>query len=163
MLEKNNMLKRLVYLFQQLMKKNSLFCIAALTVVIAALFVSCSNEPVIEYDVDHIDGKWIVESTTGKITIMSEYIFEPNDTVRFIKKDGFGFLYISRAGKNERYDEIEDIHYFEMLGYIIDEDKKTFHVVVFQVDLFDIIESRKDRLVIQHRDTGIKVRMKRLE
>ena len=165
MLEKNNMLKRLVYLFQQLMKKNSLFCIAALTVVIAALVISCSknNEPVIEYDVDLTDGKWIVESTTGTIHIWFEDVFELNDTVRFIRYNSFGEIYISRAGRNTHYDEICDLHYFVKLGFIPSDDKKTFEVVMEKVHLLDIIESRKDRLVIQHRDTGTKVRMNRIE
>ena len=151
MLEKYNMLKR--------------FCIAALTVVVTALVISCSknNEPVIEYDVDHIDGKWIVESTTGTINIWFEDVFELNDTVRFKRNNSFGMIFISRAGRNTHYDEIYDVHFFVKLGYIPSEDKKTFEVLMEKVDLLDIIESREDRLVIQHRDTGTKVRMNRIE
>ena len=147
------------------MKRSSPAAYVAKAIFLLGVIFSCSknNELVIEFDVDHVEGKWIVESTTGPINLHSDNVFQLNDTIRFNRHTGFGDIFISRSGQNRYYDEILDIHYYIRLGFVTSEDKKTFEVVTDRAHYLDIIESRKDRLLLRYRDNGSDVSMKRIE
>ena len=133
----------------------------ALVVVAVFLAFSCTKQPVIEYDLDHISGKWLVTSTTGEIVIMHDNTFAVNDTVRFYK--GVEDFFISRPGENRYYEEYKDIHYFSRFGGMISEDRLSFVVLADRAYTFELIESAKDRLVFQYKDNGAKAVLKKEE
>ena len=135
----------------------------SVTLVGVAVFLafSCTKQPVIEYDLDHISGKWLVTSTTGEIVIMHDNTFAVNDTVRFYK--GVEDFFISRPGQNRYYEEIMDIHYFNRPGAMVNDDRLSFVVLADRAYTFELIESAKDRLVFQYKDNGAKAVLKNEE
>lgn len=135
----------------------------SVTLVGVAVFLtfSCTKQPVIEYDLDHISGKWLVTSTTGEIVIMHDNTFAVNDTVRFYK--GVEDFFISRPGQNRYYEEIMDIHYFNRHGAMVNDDRLSFVVLADRAYTFELIESAKDRLVFQYKDNGAKAVLKKEE
>lgn len=133
----------------------------SLMILLAALLlsISCTKQPVIEYDLDGISGKWLVTSTTGEFVIMHDNVFVANDTVRFY--NGAESFFISRPAQNRYYDEFKDIHYFLRLGGMISEDKLSFTLIWDRLHTFELIESRKDRLVFRFEDNGAEVTMQK--
>ena len=137
---------------------------AALTTTFTFFVISCSkNEPTIEYDMDSVEGKWSVVSTTGQIVIWDDTLFAANDTVRFFNRVGWGSIYISRKGQNRHYDEIRDISYYTEIDYVINEDKKSFVIIYDRAYTFEIIEARKDFLILRFLDNGTEISMKKIE
>ena len=143
------------------MKTLSRLLSVTLVGVAAFLAFSCTKQPVIEYDLDHISGKWLVTSTTGEFVIMHDNVFAANDTVRFY--NGVGDVFISRPGENRYYEELKGIHYFSRLGGMISEDRLSFVVLADRAYTFELIESAKDRLVFQYKDNGAKAVLKKEE
>ena len=135
--------------------------VLSITFLAALMAFSCTKQPVIEYDLDHISGKWLVTSTTGEIVIMHDNTFAVNDTVRFYK--GVEDFFISRPGENRYYEEYKDIHYFSRFGGMISEDRLSFVVLADRDYTFELIESAKDRLVFQYKDNGAKAVLKKEE
>ena len=133
----------------------------ALVVVAVFLAFSCTKTPPIEYDLDGIEGKWLVTSTTGEFVIMHDNVFAANDTVRFY--NGAESFFISRPAQNRYYDEFKDIHYFLRLGGMISEDRLSFTLIWDRLHTFELIESRKDRLVFRFEDNGAEVTMQKQE
>ena len=138
--------------------------LVSLMILLAALLlsISCTKQPVIEYDLDGISGKWLVASTTGEIVVHHDIVFAVNDTVRFY--NGVEDFFISRPGENRYYEEFKDIHYFKRLGGVIAEDRLSFLVpAADKAHTFELVESRKDRLVFQYKDNGAKAVLKKEE
>ena len=131
----------------------------ALVVVAVFLAFSCTKQPAIEYDLDGISGKWLVTSTTGEVVIEHDNVFAANDTVRFYR--GVGSFFISRPGQNRYYDEFKDIHFYLSLGGVVSEDRLSFKVLWNHAHSFELIESRKDRLVFRFEDNGAEISMKK--
>ena len=133
----------------------------SVTLVGVAVFLafSCTKQPAIEYDLDGINGKWLVTSTTGEVVIEHDNVFAANDTVRFYK--GVGSFFISRPGQNRYYDELKDIHFYLSLGGVVSEDRLSFMVLWNHAHSFELIESQKDRLVFRFGDNGAEISMKK--
>ena len=135
--------------------------ILLITIIAASLALSCTKTPIIEYDLDQIGGKWLVTSTTGEIVIKYDNTFAVNDTVRFYK--GVEDFFISRPGQNRYYEEFMDIHYFNRHGAMVKDDRLSFVIIADNFYTFELIESKKDHLVFQFKDNGVKVCMKKEE
>ena len=135
--------------------------VLSITFLAALLAFSCTKTPVIEYDLAGITGKWLVTSTTGETIIMHDNAFAVNDTVRFYK--GVEDFFISRPEQNRYYEEKKDIHYFNRYGAMINEDRLSFDIIADRTHPFELIESKKDRLVFQSKGNGAKITMKREE
>lgn len=129
-----------------------------ITVLVSLLAFSCTK---IEYDLDGIGGKWLVTSTTGEIVIMFDNAFVVNDTVRFYK--GVEDFFISRPGQNRHYEEIKDIHYFTRYGAMVLDDRLSFMILADHTYTFELIESKKGQLVLQSKDNGVRISMKKEE
>ena len=132
--------------------------------IILTLFLafSCTKQPVIEYDLDHISGKWLVTSTTGKIAIEYDTVFAASDTVRFYKiRDNLHWLYVSRPGENRYYDEDRHIHCYLRIGYSAKEDKKSFDVDADRIYTFELYEATKEQVVFRFADNGVKAVLKK--
>ena len=93
--------------------------------------------------------------------IMHDNVFAANDTVRFY--NGAESIFISRPAQNRYYDEFKDIHYFLRLGGMISEDRLSFTLIWDRLYTFELIESRKDRLVFRFEDNGAEVTMQKQE
>lgn len=125
---------------------------------------SCTKTPPIEYDLDGIEGKWLVTSTTRKIAIGYDTIFAVNDTVRFLKiRDNLHLFYVSRPGENRYYDEDRHIHYYLRHGYSPKEDKKSFDVDADRIYTFELYEATKEQVVFRFADNGAKAVLKKEE
>ena len=141
------------------MFKRIVFLVIIWTALLSAF--SCTKTPPIEYDLDGIEGKWLVTSTTGEIVVHHDIVFAVNDTVRFY--NGAESFFISRPAQNRYYDEFKDIHYFLSLGGMISEDRLSFTLIWDRLHTFELIESRKDRLVFRFEDNGAEVTMQKQE
>lgn len=126
---------------------------------------SCTKTPVIEYDLDGVEGKWLVTSTTGKMVIDDgEIVFAVNDTVRFFKiRDNLHVLYVSRPDENIYFDEDRDVHYYMRIGYSPNEDKKSFDIIGNNTYTFELMESTKERIVFRLANNGVKAVLKKEE
>ncbi len=123
---------------------------------------SCTKTPAIEYDLDGVEGKWLVTSTTGEFIISHENVFTTEDTVRFY--NGVGSIVISRPGQNRYYDEIKNVHYYYKLSGLVNEDRLSFLVpAADKAHTFELVESGKDRLVFQYKGNGAKAVLKKEE
>lgn len=138
------------------------------TFIAALLATSCTKHPVIDYNLDEIGGKWLVTSTKGKMAIdfghFDEIVFSVNDTVRFFKiRDNLHRLYVSRPDENRYYDEDLDLHYYMLIGYSPNEDKKSFNVIVNRTQTFELLEATKETIVFGLADNGAKAVLKKEE
>ena len=140
--------------------------IVFLVIIWAALLsaFSCTKTPVIEYDLDGVEGKWLVTSTTGKIAIEYDTIFSVNDTVRFYTvRENIHWLYVSRPGENVKYDEDINVHYYKRIGYSPKEDKKSFDVDADRIYTFELFEATKAQIVFRLANNGAKAVLKKEE
>ena len=144
------------------MFKRIVFLVTIWAALLSAL--SCTKQPVIEYDLDHISGKWLVTSTTGKIAIEYDTVFAASDTVRFYKiRDNLHWLYVSRPGENRYYDEDRHIHCYLRIGYSPKEDKKSFDVDADRIYTFELYEATKEQVVFRLANNGAKAVLKKEE
>ena len=137
-----------------------------IVLIILTLFLafSCTKERVFEYDLESLEGKWLVTSTTRKIAIGYDTIFAVNDTVRFLKiRDNLHLFYVSRPGENRYYDEDRHIHYYLRHGYSPKEDKKSFDVDADRIYTFELYEATKEQVVFRFADNGAKAVLKNEE
>ena len=135
-----------------------------IVLIILTLFLafSCTKERVFEYDLESLEGKWLVTSTTRKIAIGHDTIFAVNDTVRFLKiRDNLHLFYVSRPGENRYYDEDRHIHYYLRHGYSPKEDKKSFDVDADRIYTFELYEATKEQVVFRFADNGAKAVLKK--
>ena len=135
-----------------------------IVLIILTLFLafSCTKERVFEYDLESLEGKWLVTSTTRKIAIGYDTIFAVNDTVRFLKiRDNLHLFYVSRPGENRYYDEDRHIHYYLRHGYSPKEDKKSFDVDADRIYTFELYEATKEQVVFRFADNGAKAVLKK--
>ncbi len=140
--------------------------LVSLMIILAAvlLSISCTKERVFEYDLESLEGKWLVTSTTRKIAIGYDTIFAVNDTVRFLKiRDNLHLFYVSRPGENRYYDEDRHIHYYLRHGYSPKEDKKSFDVDADRIYTFELYEATKEQVVFRFADNGAKAVLKKEE
>ncbi len=133
----------------------------SLFAIFTILAFSCTKQPIIEYDLDDIEGKWLVSSITRQVIIMQQNTFAVDDTVRIYKGSGDVTMFISREGQNRHYDELKEIHFYEMIGGPILEDRKTFKVLADYVYVFELLESRKDQLILQFKGNDAKIYMQK--
>ena len=119
---------------------------------------SCTK---IEYDLDHIEGKWIVTSTKGKMILGLASLFEVNDTVRFMNGNKSPLLFVSRPGEIIRYDEIMNLHYTEKHSYRIHEDRLSCDI--WDDQILELQEARKERIVFRLSNNGATAILKKEE
>ena len=134
--------------------------------LIGALTVSVLSCTKIEYDLDHIEGKWIVTSTSGKIIIGHDIVFAINDTVRFYKifdNPNTPIFFVSRPKENRYYDEKREIHYYLSHGYGIKEDRLTFEIFADHLYNFELLESKKEHIVFQFKNNRATAILKKEE
>ena len=124
----------------------------SLFAIFTILAFSCTKQPIIEYDLDHIEGKWIVTSTKGKMILGLASLFEVNDTVRFMNGNKSPLLFVSRPGEIIRYDEIMNLHYTEKYSYRIHEDRLSCDI--WDDQILELQEARKERIVFRLRNNG---------
>lgn len=137
-----------------------------LLAIITILALSCTKQPVIEYDLYGIEGKWIVTSTSGKIIIGHDTVFAINDTVRFYKifdNPNTPIFFVSRPKENRYYDEKREIHYYLSHGYGIKEDRLTFEIFADHLYNFELLESKKEHIVFQFKNNGATAILKKEE
>ncbi|MBO4624193.1 MAG: hypothetical protein J5646_01700 [Bacteroidales bacterium] len=138
------------------------------TLFAALLAFSCTKLPIFEFDLEGVEGKWLVTSTTGKMAIdyghYDDIVFAVNDTVRFFKiRDNLHRLFVSRPDENRYYDEDLDLHYYMRIGYSPNEDKKSFNVIVNRTQTFELLEATKETIVFGLADNGAKAVLKKEE
>lgn len=129
-------------------------------ICVVLLAFSCTK---IKYDLDGISGKWLVTSTTGQVVIRHDNAITVNDTVRF--NNGVEAIFVSRPGQNSRYDDIYDIHYFDRFHGVINDDRLSFTVsnTTTGSHTFELIESRKNQLVLMFKDNGAIISLRKQE
>ena len=132
----------------------------SLFAIFTILAFSCAK---IEYDLDHIEGKWIVTSTKGKMILGLASLFEVNDTVRFINGNTrlSPTLFVSRPGWIIRYDEIMNLHYTEKHSYRIHENRLSCDI--WDDQILELQEARKERIVFRLRNNGATAILKKEE
>lgn len=129
-------------------------------ICVVLLAFSCTK---IKYDLDGISGKWLVTSTTGQVVIRHDNAITVNDTVRF--NNGVEAIFVSRPGQNSRYDDIYGIHYFDRFHGVINDDRLSFTVsnTTTGSHTFELIESRKNQLVLMFKDNGAIISLRKQE
>jgi hypothetical protein len=142
--------------------------ILLITLLTALFAFSCTKESTFEFDLEGVEGKWLVTSTKGKMAIdfghFDEIVFSVNDTVRFFKiRDNLHQLYVSRPNENRYYDEDRDIHYYMRIDYSPNEDNKSFDVIVKRTQTFELLEATRERIVFGLANNGAKAVLKKEE